>query len=174
MGVGKQAAGALSLGQSIQLVLLYGHSKGDGNEHWSMIVWVSGTCLSPWRTRWLNLTAASLPSSLIHGWISSTPHLVPRQYRHHSRPPPHVILHVTEQVEQKHWREGFGKLVNHFEKWVLYNVLNGNRLGLFLYLTPLSSPACSTILQSACGLNCEIQCCVVLIEWILSLQILHQ
>lgn len=117
----------------------------------------------------LNLTAGSLPCALFYGWISSPPHPDPRHYCDRYRTSPSIIRHATEHFEHKNWWERFYKLVNHVEKWGLYNVLNGNCLGLFLYLTPSISPVCSTILQSACGFNCEIQCCDVLIEWILSL-----
>lgn len=65
------------------------------------------------------------------------------------------------------------KLVNSIEEWVLYNVLNGNYIGLFLYLTHSIKTFCKIILQSACRFDCEIQCCDISMKWILSLQILY-
>ena len=107
------------------------------------------------------------PMLCVCDWISSAPHVVPRVthphycafYRICPWCCPSATEHFKHSTDEKDW-----KLLNHFEKRVLCDVLYGNCIGLFLYLTPSISPACSVVLQSACGFHCEIQCCDVLIE----------
>lgn len=79
---------------------------------------------------------------------------------------PDLNLNATEHFEYIAPLEKDCKLVNSIEEWVLYNVLNGNCIELFLYLTHSIKTFCNIILQSACGFKCEIQCCDILIKWI--------
>lgn len=82
-----------------------------------------------------------------------------------------LSLNATEHFEYVAPYGQDCKLVNSIEEWDLYDVLNGNCIGLFLYVTHSVKTFCNIILQSACGFNCEIQCCDILMKWILSLQI---
>lgn len=79
---------------------------------------------------------------------------------------PDLNLNATEHCEDTAPYGKDCKLVNSIEEWVLYNVLYGNCIELFLYLTHSIKTFCNIILQSACGFKCEIQCCDILIKWI--------
>lgn len=85
---------------------------------------------------------------------------------------PDFNLSATEHFEYIAPYGKDSKLINPFEKLVLYNVLSGNCFGLLLYLTYSIKTSRNIILQSACEFDCEIQYCDILNKLILSLQML--
>lgn len=133
--------------------------------------------LQPLPSRGLELLTAHRRSPLFHEWIPSI--LYPISFiteLHYGAVLQYLFfdlnLNATEHFEHIAPYGKDCKLVNSIEEGVLYNVLNGNCIGLFLYLTHSVETFCNMILQSACGFNCEIQCCDILTKGILSLQIL--
>lgn len=107
----------------------------------------------------------------INGWVSSTVYPISfitelRYWGTLQYLFPNLNLNATEHFEYIAPYKKDCKLVNSIEEWLLYNVLNGNCIELFLYLTHSIKTFCNIILQSACGFKCEIQCCDISIKWI--------